>query len=305
MKGHVGFIGLGQMGKWMAGHLIGHAFDLFVFDRDPRAMDLLVQQGALSTQSPAGLAAASGFVFLSLPDEKAADQVIFGRDGIIEGAHPGTMVVDCGTSDYQWTRECAASLRERGIEMLDAPVTGLEKKAREAALTIMVGGNADLCAQALPLLKRMGKVVVHMGAIGSGQLAKMINNVIYNINIAALAEMLPMAVKLGLDPDKIAGVINSGSGASFASEFFIAKMLAGRFTGTYSLEKAFKDMRHLEAAAERLDVRLPLYDAALNTYTRALKAGWGCEDKGAMIKVYEKALGVLFRQGTAGRSGNE
>jgi 3-hydroxyisobutyrate dehydrogenase-like beta-hydroxyacid dehydrogenase len=195
----VGFVGLGQMGKWMASSIAKQGFDITVFDIDSLAMEFPVNQGAIPAKSLSDVARASAVVILSLP-------------------------------------------------------------------------NADVC-----------------------------DNVIYNANIASLAEILPMAVKLGLDPESIADVINSGSGRSFASEYFIPKMLEGRFREAYSLGNAYKDMQHMKEAAARLDIFLPNFRSTLATYGKALEHGLENEDKGAMIKVFEKELAVLFRKGTGSR----
>lgn len=292
----VGFIGLGQMGKWMAANIAKQGFNIKVFDIDSAAMDFLVDQGAIPAKSLSDIAKSSEAIILSLPNAEVCDDVIFGNMGIAGNARPGTILVDCGTSGYVWTRNTAECLAKQEITLLDAPVSGLEEKAKEATLTIMVGGPKKMFEKIWHVLASMGKTVSHMGDVGSGQLAKMINNVIYNINIASLAEMLPMAVKLGLAPDKIAEVINSGSGRSFASEYFIPKMLQGRFRDSYSMGNAYKDMQHMEEAASRLGISLPLFQSALDTYCKALDDGLENEDKGAMIKVIEKEMEVLFRK---------
>ena len=135
-----------------------------------------------------------------------------------------------------------------------------------------------------------------MGDVGSGQLAKMINNILYNANMAALAEVLPMAVKLGLDPEKIAEVINAGSAQSFASQFFIPNILEGAFDRSYSLANAHKDMANAADISAQYNISLPMIQTASKTYENALAMGLGDEDKGAMIKVFEDKLGVTFRK---------
>jgi 3-hydroxyisobutyrate dehydrogenase-like beta-hydroxyacid dehydrogenase len=160
----------------------------------------------------------------------------------------------------------------------------------------MFGGAEEVLAEIRPVLEAMGKEIVHMGDVGKGQLAKMINNIIYNSNLAALAEVLPMAVKLGLDPERIGLVINSGSGRSFASEAFIPNILEGIFNKSYPMEHAYKDLLHAMEISAQKKIPLPLVHTAANTYQMALAMGLGREDKGAMIKVFEKALGVEFRK---------
>ena len=292
----VGFIGLGQMGKWMALNLVKHKFDVTVYDIDEDAKAFLVDQGARPAQSPAELAGTVNLIILSLPDSGVVEKVVCGRDGIVHGASSGQIVVDCGTSGYLWTQEFEKSLRGKRIRFVDAPVTGMEKRAKEGTLTIMFGGDGEVLEEIRPLLEVMGKEIVHMGHVGNGQLAKMLNNILYNSNIAALAEVLPMSVKLGLDPEKIARVINSGSGHSFASEAFLPNILEGCFDKSYPLEHAYKDMNHALEISACKKIPLPMIHTAATTYQMALNSGWGREDKGAMIKVFENALGIKFRK---------
>jgi 3-hydroxyisobutyrate dehydrogenase-like beta-hydroxyacid dehydrogenase len=257
---------------------------------------LLCGQGARRAESSAELAKSVDLIILSLPNSDVVENVVCGEDGIIQGSKPGQIVVDCGTSGFLWTQEFAASLKGEGIRFVDAPVTGMEKRAREATLTIMYGGDEELLEEIHPLLEAMGKNIIHMGSVGSGQLSKMINNILYNSNIAALAEVLPMSAKLGLDPQKIARVINSGTGQSFASEAFIPNILEGCFDKSYPLEHAYKDMHNALEVSARKKIPLPMVHTAATTYQMALNSGWGHEDKGAMIKVFENTLGVKFRK---------
>jgi 3-hydroxyisobutyrate dehydrogenase-like beta-hydroxyacid dehydrogenase len=296
VKTNVGFIGLGKMGKWMASNIAKHGFNIKVYDTDPTIVDFLAGQGAIPARSLSDVTIGSDVLILSLPDDHVANDVIFGEIGIAKKAQRGTILIDCGTSGYLWTQATNDILSKSEIYMLDAPVTGLEKRAKRAELTFMVGGAKEQFEKVQPVLKAMGNTIKHMGESGSGQLAKMINNIMYNINIAALAEILPFAVKLGLSPEKLADVINSGSGCSFASEFFIPKMLENRFKDSYSMGNAYKDMQHMEEASSQLNVCLPLFQSALDTYRKALDCGLEDEDKGSMIKVFEKKMGVLFRK---------
>jgi 3-hydroxyisobutyrate dehydrogenase-like beta-hydroxyacid dehydrogenase len=292
----IGFIGLGQMGKWMASNLVKCGFDLTVFDINPAAIAFLLKQGAARTSSPAELAGGVDLIILSLPNSDVVEDVVFGKDGIVQGSKSGQFLVDCGTAGYLWTRKFSESLQEHGVRFADAPVTGLEQRAQDATLTIMYGGTQNLLEEVRPVLEAMGNHIVHMGDVGSGQLAKMINNILYNANIAVLAEVLPMAVKLGLDPEKVAEVINAGSGQSFASKFFIPNILEDSFNRSYSLTNAYKDMVNAAEISAHYKIPLPVVQTAMTTYQKALSLGLGQEDKGAMIKVFEKKLGVAFRK---------
>jgi 3-hydroxyisobutyrate dehydrogenase-like beta-hydroxyacid dehydrogenase len=292
----IGFIGLGQMGKWMASNLVNCGFDLSVFDISKEALALLAKQGATRTGSPAELAKSVDVIILSLPNSDVAEEVVRGQDGILAEAKPGQILVDCGTAGYLWTRKFSDSLHKQGLRFADAPVTGLEQRAKDATLTIMFGGAQELLQEIRPILEAMGNRIVHMGDTGSGQLAKMINNILYNANMAALAEVLPMAAKLGLDPEKIAEVINAGSGQSFVSKFFIPNILEDSFDRSYSLDNAYKDMTNVAEIAAHFQIPLPMIQTAMKTYENALALGLGAEDKGAMIKVFEDKLGVVFRK---------
>ena len=296
MKNKIGFIGLGQMGKWMAINLLQAGFDLTVFDIDHQALALLQKSGASVADSPVKLSAHTEQLILCLPAPEVNDTVMWGKNGAVEGLGSGQLVIDCGTSDYRWTAEFAAKLAERGIGFADAPVTGMEERAKEARLTIMFGGPKSIFDQVQPILKAMGNQIIHMGGIGCGQLAKLINQLLFNVSLAAMAEVLPMAVKLGLDPEKIGTVINSGSGRSFASEVFIPNILANRFDQGYSLIKAYKDMISATRISADHQIPLPVVQAATTTYQMALASDLGDLDKGAMIKIFERLLEVKFRK---------
>jgi 3-hydroxyisobutyrate dehydrogenase-like beta-hydroxyacid dehydrogenase len=218
-------------------------------------------------------------------------------NGLVASLRPGTLVVDCGTTEYGFTLDLAIIMAEKGFRYLDAPVSGMAERARSGELTVMAGGNEVDFEEARPYLQAFGKDVVYMGKTGSGQLAKLINQLLFNVNLAALAEVLPLAVKLGLDPERMEQVINTGTGQSFASRHFVPGILENHFDRGYSLEAAFKDMQSADNIMERLGYQMPVVMAATETYQTALAKGLGKEDKGAMIKVHEEKLGVRFRSG--------
>ncbi len=292
----LGFIGLGQMGRWMAANLLQAGFTLIVCDIDVQSVKPLTDLGAESAPTPAELSAKVDKIFLSLPHKGVVQEVVCGADGIVQGARPNLLVVDCGTTDYLWTIDFAKKLSTQGIDFVDAPVTGMEQRARDATLTIMFGGPQQILEKIRTALNAMGNRIVHMGDVGSGQLAKLVNQLLFNTHMAALAEVLPMAVALGLDAEKITQVINTGSGRSFASETFIPNILEGRFTHGYSMKNAYKDMAGALNISATQEIPLPVVQAATATYQRALRSGYGDEDKGAMIKLFEGLLGVVFRK---------
>ncbi len=292
----VGFIGLGQMGKWMALNVLKAGFDLTVYDISEAAVNVLKEAGAKAARSPKDMAGQVDWIFLSLPNTQVVESVLFGPDGIAEGAKPGLIVVDLSTIGYMATLGFAERLAQQGVVFVDAPVSGMEARAKDGTLTVMFGGDAAVFQTVYPVFQAIGNTIIHMGKIGCGQLAKLINQLLFNTACAAMAEILPMAVKLGLDPEKIAQVIVTGTGRSFAVEFFTPRILDDKFDEGYPLKHAYKDMISAAEISAHQKIPLPMVQAATTTYQMALAQGLGDEDKGAMIKVFERILGVEFRR---------
>jgi 3-hydroxyisobutyrate dehydrogenase-like beta-hydroxyacid dehydrogenase len=297
MPKKIGFIGLGQMGKWIALNLHNKTdYSVLVYDLSPEAVAFVTDQGPTATPSAAAAAAESELVFLSLPSTDIVEAAVFGKNGVAETAAAGTVVVDLGTTAYMATLDFSERLAATGVPFADAPVSGMEARARDGELTIMFGGAPDVFEQLQPALDAIGNLVLYMGGTGSGQLTKLVNQLLFNISAAAVAEILPMSIKLGLDPEKVVQVVNSGTGRSFASEFFAPRILEDRFCDGYPLSAAYKDMVSAAEICARNKIPLPLVHAATTTYQMALAEGYGHEDKGAMIKVFERILGVQFRK---------
>ena len=199
----IGFIGLGIMGKWMALNMMKAGYELMVNDTDPQAVKFLADQGAAVAIAPAEMAAKVDWIFLSVPDTDVVELVVLGERGILDGAREGLVVVDLSTIDYLTTLKIEKKLAQRGVIFSDAPVSGMEKRAQDATLTIMFGGRKDIFELVLPALGAIGNEQIYMGEIGCGQLTKLINQLLFNISAAGIAEVLPMAAKLGLDPEKV------------------------------------------------------------------------------------------------------
>ena len=287
-----GFVGLGQMGKHMAHNMARKSSDpLAVYDLSPVAYSHFRELGARTSDRVEEIAD-SDLLFFSLPNAQAVKETV---NKIVDRMKPGQIVVDLGTTSYVATLELSQNLHERGILFLDAPVSGMEARARDATLTIMCGGDTQVFEQVKPYFAFIGTQIFHMGKTGSGQLAKLINQLLFDINVAALAEILPMAAKLGLDCEKVGAIVNSGTGQSYASEFFIPRILAGDFSQGYPLGHAYKDLISAAELSAHQAIPLPVLQAATATYQMALLNGFGKEDKGAMIKVFEQILGVEYR----------
>ena len=289
------FVGLGQMGRHMAANLADGQDDLIAVDRNLDRFPALQARGA-RTSTAVGDVVGAEVIFLCLPSAEAVAGVLLGQGGIADRLEPGQVVVDTSTIAYGATVEIARALEVRGVRFVDAPVSGMEARARDATLTVMCGGAEPTFRLVEPFLARMGNNVLFMGPVGSGQLTKLINQLLFDINAAALAEILPMAVKMGLDPEKVGAVVNSGTGRSYASEFFIPRVLEGNFAEGYAMRNAYKDLVGAAELGGRACIPMPVLAAATATYQLALLQGHGDKDKGGMIRVFEDALGVAFRK---------
>ena len=290
----LGFIGLGQMGRPIAHNLLKSGAPLVVSDREDRWFSEFESKGASGTTNLAGLAD-SDVVFLCLPNAAIVENVLSGKDGLLARLKPGQIVVDLSTITYSATTELGQAAAAQGLGFLDAPISGMEARAKDGTLTVMCGGERAVFDQVKPLLDHIGSKILFMGPTGSGQLTKLINQLLFDINAAALAEVLPMASKMGLDPDLVGEVVNSGTGRSYASEFFIPRILKGHFSDGYPMEHAYKDLVSGAELGAQKCMPMPVLAAATATYQSALLRGLGSQDKGAMVQVFEDLLGIQYR----------
>jgi 3-hydroxyisobutyrate dehydrogenase-like beta-hydroxyacid dehydrogenase len=291
---NLGFIGLGQMGRPIAHNLLKSGAPLVVSDREDRWFPEFESKGASGTTNLAGLAD-SDVVFLCLPNAAIVENVLSGKDGLLARLKPGQIVVDLSTITYSATTDLGQAAAAQGLGFLDAPISGMEARAKDGTLTVMCGGEQAVFDQVKPLLDHIGSKILFMGPTGSGQLTKLINQLLFDINAAALAEVLPMASKMGLDPDLVGEVVNSGTGRSYASEFFIPRILKGHFSDGYPMEHAYKDLVSGAELGAQKCMPMPVLAAATATYQSALLRGLGSQDKGAMVQVFEDLLGIQFR----------
>lgn len=292
----IGFIGLGQMGKPMALNMLKSGAELLVHSVDQRSYPEFERAGARPIPQARDLTGVD-FLFLCLPHGDAVRDVLLGEQGLAGCLKPGQVVIDTSTIAYNATLEIAQSLHKAGVEFVDAPVSGMEARAVDGTLTVMCGGERTTFDKVEPLLRHVGNQILYMGATGSGQLTKLINQLLFDINCAALAEILPMAAKMGLDPDQVGTVINSGTGRSYASEFFVPRILKDGFAAGYPMKHAYKDLVSAAELGARLCIPMPVLAAATATYQTALLNGHGDKDKGAMLLPFEELLGVRFRGG--------
>ena len=290
----IGFAGLGQMGRPIAHNLAKSGDELIVNARTESALAEFRDKGAGASTDPMALADAD-IVFLCLPNDKVVRDFLFGGSGLAERLGQGQTVVDLSTLTYGATKEIADRLGARGIRFLDAPISGMEARAIEGTLTVMCGGEREVFEAVRPYFDLIGNKILYMGPTGSGQLTKLINQLLFDINAAAIAEILPVAAKMGLDPDLVGEVVNSGTGRSYASEFFIQRQLRGHFADGYPMKHAYKDLISGAELGAQLCIPMPVLAAATATYQMALLGGHGDKDKGGMIRVFEDLLGVEYR----------
>ena len=288
----IAFIGLGTMGKYMALNLIKSGELIVVSDVVDKAFAEFMEKGVAATTTVAETAKAD-VIFLSLPNTEIVQNVI---GGLLPHLHEGQIIVDLSTIKYNATVELRKTLDEAGVEFLDAPVSGMESRAKDGTLTVMCGGKEEIFDKVKHYFDYIGNKVLYMGGSGAGQLTKLINQLLFDINAAALAEILPMSVKMGLDSEKIGQVVNSGTGRSYASEFFIPHVLKNSFHNGYPMRSAYKDLVSAAELGANLGIPMPVLAATTATYQQALLKGLGDNDKGGMIKVFEDQLGVQFRE---------
>jgi 3-hydroxyisobutyrate dehydrogenase-like beta-hydroxyacid dehydrogenase len=292
---NIGFIGLGEMGEPIAANLARGGFAVTAFYRGSRGYDALSAAGVVLTRTLDDLAG-SKVLFTCLPDGEVVSGVLLGDHGIAKKLGSGSLVIDLSTISYAATIEIAKELKKSNIDFIDAPISGMAARAKNGTLTVMCGGEVAAFEKAKSCFAAFSNKLMYMGGSGSGQLTKLINQLLFDVNCAALAEILPMSVKLGLNPEQVAEVVNSGTGKSYASEYFLPRILNGDFQSGYPMRAAYKDLVHATEISAAEQIPLPVVAAATAVYQQTLKRGHGDFDKGAMILLFEEILGVQFRK---------
>lgn len=292
---NVGFIGLGIMGKPMAKNLLKAGHQLVVYDIVPEPVAELVAAGAAAAKSCAAVASQCDVVITMLPNSPHVREAVLGPGGIAEGARPGTIVVDMSSIAPLASREIAAALAERGVAMLDAPVSGGEPKAIEGTLAIMVGGPEAVFEEVKELLSKMGASVTRVGEIGSGNVAKLANQIIVGLNIAAVGEAMVLATKAGVDPAKVFQAIRGGLAGSTVLEAKMPLILARNFKPGFRIELHIKDLTNAIETARSLGVPSPLSEDALLMMRTLAEEGHAKDDHGGLVQYYEKLADTEVR----------
>ncbi len=295
MKRTVGFIGLGIMGKPMAKNILRAGFPLVVYSRTKGPVEELVKEGALSANSSKGVAEKSDVIITMLPDSSDVRDVILGGNGIIYGAKPKSVVIDMSSINPLVTQEIEKVLREKEIEMLDAPVSGGEKGAIDGTLAIMVGGKKEVFEDCLDILKTMGKNIVHVGPIGAGGFVKLVNQIIVAINIAAIGEAFSLGIKAGIDPDLTFQAIRGGLAGSKILDAKLPMLLERNFKPGFKVKLHKKDLNNALLVARDLGVPLPMSSFVQQIFNSLMAEGKGEEDHSALATFFEKISGVEIK----------
>lgn len=293
----IGFIGLGIMGAPMARRLRDAGNDVSIHARREASMQPLVQHGCRACGSPRELAEACDVIFIMVSDTPDVEAVVLGDFGVIEGARPGAVVVDMSSIAPLATQRMAAALAERGIEMLDAPVSGGEIGAIEGTLSIMVGGKAAIFERVRPLFEVLGKNIVHVGDHGAGQVAKLCNQIVVAATIAAIGEAFLLADKAGVDPAKVREALLGGFAGSRILDVHGRRMLEDNFKPGFKAALHQKDLRNAVDTARELGLALPGTALVTQWVNALVGSGGGDLDSAALLKVLERLAGHLLRRG--------
>jgi 2-hydroxy-3-oxopropionate reductase len=287
MTRKLGFVGLGVMGRPMAQNLMRVGYAMHVYARRAASAAPLIEQGALACASPAELATCSDVVFVMVTAGVDVERVVLGAGGIVEGARPGLVVVDHSTIPPATARLIAAKLAEHGVDFLDAPVSGGERGAIDATLSIMVGGSEAAFRRVEPLLRCIGKTVLRIGEAGAGQVAKAANQLAIVLTLQGLAEALTLARSSGVDPAKVLSGLREGAAASRILEVMGPKMLSRDFRPGVEARLHHKDIRIVLECAAHAGVAVPGAALAAQSFSALMARGGARQDSSAVLTVVE------------------
>ena len=287
----VAFIGLGMMGGPMAENLLKKGHPLVVYDIDERKVRQFVDLGAQAATGPAD-AARQASILISMVDTTAqAEDVIAGPDGFIQSVQSGDVILSMSTIDLMALRRLHPKLAAKGVELLDSPVTGMEKGAKEGTLNAYVGGDAAALERVLPVLQSMATKITHFGAIGQGLAMKLINNMLFQVNRVLIIEGLALGAKAGLDPRQMFETISGTTGNSVAFQYSAPRILERQFDGI-RMDITYKDVELQTQLAKSLGMPMFMANTALQVYQMARAQGLGDKDGVAVVQMYEKWTGV-------------
>jgi len=287
----IGFIGLGIMGTPMCLNLLKNGFDVTVYNRTKSKTQQVVEAGAVAAESPARVAANTDIIITIVSDSPDVEQVILGENGVIHEVKPGSVVIDMSTISPAVTRKIAAALKEKNVDMLDAPVSGGDTGAKAGTLAIMVGGDKKIVEKCMPVFKAMGKTITHVGTNGMGQTVKLCNQILVSVTNMAVCEAVMFAKRAGVDPKTMIEATKNGAAGSWQLANLGPKMADGDFAPGFMIDLQQKDLRlALEAARDSL-TPLPALSLVHQLFTGCQANNEGSEGTQALFKALERLTG--------------
>lgn len=284
----VGFVGLGIMGKPMAGHLIKDGFETYLFDLNSDAVNELVALGGQKCASNKEIAEKCDVIFTMLPAGKHVSKVLFADDGLAKNGNSDTIIVDMSSVSPEEAKEFAGKLKEYGMHHIDAPVSGGEPMAIDGRLSIMAGGNEEHFNKVLPLFESMGENIVHIGENGTGSAAKLANQIIVSTHLAALSEACVFASKSGVDLNKLYKAIHGGLAGSAVMEAKMSRIIDRDFEPGGRIETNFKDLGNIQSSANAIGTPLPVTNLVKEIFSSEITNGNSKQDHSYIIDFFEK-----------------
>ena len=288
----VGFIGLGVMGAAMARNLVKAGFRVTVHNRSRGKVEELVRDGAHDGGSPAGVARAAEVVLLCVPDTPDVERVLFGDDGLVHGLRDDAVVIDCSTVSATATVEFAARLRERGVHMLDSPVSGGPKGAQDGTLSCMIGGETAIVERCMPVFQAIGKTFTHVGASGAGQACKSCNQMAIVGTLMAISEAFALAKKMGIDPHKVREALLGGSAQSFVLQNQGKRLLDGTLAPGFRAELMLKDIKLALSAGRDTGTFMPVTALGVQMFAALCNSERGGLDNAALGLLFQELSGI-------------
>ena len=298
----IGFIGLGIMGKPMSRNLMKAGYALTVYDVVPGPLAELTKEGASPGEGCRDTAARSNLIITMLPDGPDVEAAVLGPGGVLEGARKGSILVDMSSINPGVSQKVGAACEAKGVDFLDAPVSGGEPKAIDATLAIMVGGNAEVFEKVQPVLQKMGSSVTLTGPVGAGNVTKLANQIMVACNIAAMGEALVLATRAGLDPELVFNAVKGGLAASTVLNAKAPMVISRNFQPGFRIKLHQKDLRNALLAAESLKVSLPFTSLVQQMLISLINEGKGDLDHSAIVQFVESMAGIEVKKGKAAQA---
>jgi 3-hydroxyisobutyrate dehydrogenase len=295
MKEQVGFIGLGIMGRGMVANLMKAGFEVCVWNRTASQMNEFVEKGAKAATSPRQVAEQSDIIITCVSDTPDVEAVILGENGVIHGVKAGSLVIDMSTISPAATREIAKKLNAKGVQMLDAPISGGSEGAAKGTLSIMIGGATEAVERAMPYFQAMGKAITHVGPQGAGQTVKIVNQILVVVNMLAVSEALVFAKAGGLDLQKTLDAVTQGAAGSWMLSNRGPQLIRDDWRPGFTIDLQTKDVRLALEAADELGVPLLATSLVFNLYRTLQRQGLGSQGNHALVKALEQLSGIQAR----------